>query len=99
MEHIIQEQLREFTKSRQTIEDTANKVNQMFTIIVGNEHDEDSGMIKKLQHFESRLGKMEGRVNILEVDKIKAKAYVAAFISAGGIIGWILKTLLDHYLK
>ena len=79
------------------LNEITRKIDEMYTIIVGNKWDSNSGIIKKLEHIDSTIELHGDRIDVLERESIRAKAYIAAFIAIGGVIGMIIKAIYDHY--
>ena len=85
-------------KEEDLIQHIKDKVDMIYSIVVGHEQDQESGMIKRLQNNTNETNLLKERVKVLEDASIKQKAYIAALIAVGFVFGFIAKALFSLFL-
>lgn len=79
------------------LNDISDKVNRMYSILVGQEEDENSGMIKKMKQVNDHLEYSDKRILDLEILVVKLKSSAWAFVATGSVIGFVVKEIIVYF--
>ena len=90
MEKLTVEEQQRFWKAIDNFEGTTKKLDEIYTVIVGNEKFGQEGLV-------FRLSKLEAEVESMQNEITKAKGWLAGALFVGGVVGSIV-TLFVKYL-
>ena len=84
------EERQRFWKAIDNFESTTKKLDEIYTVIVGNEKFGQEGLV-------FRLAKLESDVEAMQKEITKAKGWLAGALAIGGVAGSVI-TLFIKYL-